>query len=137
MPVMKESQVVINVEDLTREEREQILYNHIRLGTQPRPYKTRLKPFLADVARNKKLSPEIARRLGDPLFTKKLEVSRNGLLNFVERPLDLLREVIRTVDSGCRAALALVFMRGGYLLSPLETTEDEKTGDCSHGQFRR
>ena len=126
LPVMKKSQVVIHVENLTREEREQILYNHIRLGTQPRPYKTRLKPFLPNVAHNEKFSPEIARRLGDPLFTKELEVSRNGLLNFVERPLDLLREVIRTVDSGCLAALALVFMRGGYLLSPLEASEDEE-----------
>ena len=126
LPVMKESQVVIHVENLTREEREQILYNHIRLGTQPGSYKTRLKSFLPTVAHNEKFSPEIARRLGDPLFTKELEVSRNGLLNFVERPLDLLREVIRTVDSGCLAALALVFMRGGYLLSPLEASEDEE-----------
>ena len=126
LPVMKKSQVVIHVEDLTREEREQILYNHIRLGTQSRPYKTRLKPFLASVAHNEKFSPEIARRLGDPLFTKELRVSENGLVNFVERPLDILREIIRTVDSGCRAAIALVFMRGGYLLSPLETTEDEE-----------
>ena len=126
LPVMRESQVVIHVEDLTREEREQILYNHIRLGAQPRSYKTRLKPFLESVAFNKKFSPEIARRLGDPLFTKELKVSWNGLSNFVERPLDLLREVIRTVDSGCRAAIGLVFMRGGYLLSPLETTEGEE-----------
>lgn len=126
LPVMKESQVVIHVEDLTREEREQILYNHIRLGRQPKPYKTRLKPFLTVVAHNKKFSPEIARRLGDPFFTKGLQVSKNGLVNFVERPLDLLREVIRTVDSGCLAALALVFMRGGYLLSPLKATEEEE-----------
>lgn len=126
LPVIRESQVVIHVENLTREEREQILYNHIRLGRQPRSYKTKLKPFLPNVAHNEKFSPEIARRLGDPLFTKELEVSRNGLLNFVERPLNLLREIIRTVDSGCLAALALVFMRGGYLLSPLKTTEDEE-----------
>ena len=126
LPVMKESQVVIHVEGLTKEEREQILYNHIRLGRQPRLYKTRLKPFLAGVAHNEKFSPEIARRLGDPLFTKELQVSKSGLDNFVERPLDLLREIIRTMDSGCLAALALVFMREGSLLSPLEMTEDEE-----------
>ena len=126
LPVMKESQVVIHVENLTKEERQQILYNHIRLGTQPRPYKTRLKPFLPVVAHNEKFSPEIARRLGNPFFTKELQVSRNGLVNFVEKPLDLLREVISTVDSGCLSAIALVFIRGGYLLSPLEVTEDEK-----------
>jgi hypothetical protein len=34
LPVMKESQVVIEVEDLSAQEREQVLYNHIRLGDQ-------------------------------------------------------------------------------------------------------
>ena len=126
LPVMKESQVLIHVENLTREEREQILYNHIRLGQQPKPYKTKLKPFLTGVAHHEKFSPEIARRLGNPFFTKELEVSKRGLDNFVERPLELLREIIRTMDNRCRAALALVFMRGGTLLSPLKTIEDEE-----------
>ena len=126
LPVMKESQVVIHVENLTKEEREQILYNHIRLGRQLKSYKTKLKPFLTGVAHNERFSPEIARRLSDPFFTKELEVSKRGLDSFVERPLDLLREIIRTMDNGCRAALALVFMRGGILLSPLRTTEDEE-----------
>ena len=126
LPVIKESQVLIHVENLTKEEREQILYNHIRLGQQPKLYKTKLKPFLTAVAHHEKFSPEIARRLGDPFFTKELKVSKRGLDNFVESPLDLLREIIRTMDNGCRAALALVFMRGGTLLSPLKTTEDEE-----------
>ena len=34
-PLLNESRVVIDMHDLTSEEREQILYNHIRLGTQP------------------------------------------------------------------------------------------------------
>lgn len=38
LPVMSESQVTIRVEQLSRDEREQILYNHIRLGTQPAKY---------------------------------------------------------------------------------------------------
>src|SRR5205814_255101 len=37
-PLMKESQVVIDVERLQRFEKEQILYNHIRLGTQPKTF---------------------------------------------------------------------------------------------------
>lgn len=126
LPVIKESQVVINIEKLSKEEREQILYNHIRLGNQPIPYKTKLKPLLPEVARNEKFSPEIARRLGNPLFTKELILSKPGLDNFVTKPLELLCEIINTMDDINRSALALVFMRGGVLPSPVEVTEDEE-----------
>lgn len=126
LPVMKESQVVIHVENLTKEEREQILYNHIRLGKQPKTYKAELKPFLSDVAFHEKFSPEIARRLGNPLFTKKLIMSKTGLDNFVANPLELLCEIINTMDDGSRSALALVFMRGGSLPSPLQMSKDEE-----------
>ncbi len=125
LPVIKESQVVINVEKLTKDEREQILYNHIRLGTQPRAFKNKLKPFLPDVAAHVRFSPEIARRLGNPLFTKWLNVSKFKLDNFVANPLELLCEIINTLDDGSRSALALVFMRGGTLPSPLQISKDE------------
>ena len=62
--------MVIRVEQLTKEEREQILYNHIRLGSQPRQKKKNLKPLLPAIAANPQFSPEIARRLGHPAFTK-------------------------------------------------------------------
>lgn len=126
LPVMKESQVVIHVEKLTKEEREQILYNHIRLGRQSKVYKAELKPFLPDVVLHEKFSPEIARRLGNPLFTKELTISKYGLSDFVEKPLELLCEIINTMDDGSRSALALVFMRGGCLPSPLLLTNDEE-----------
>lgn len=125
LPVMKESQVVIHVENLTKDERELILYNHIRLGTQPQTYKTKLKPFLPDVAAHDRFSPEIARRLGNPLFTKGLIVSKHGLDDFVVNPLGLLCEIINTLDDGSRSALALVFMRGGILPSPVQMSNDE------------
>ncbi|RLA49743.1 MAG: hypothetical protein DRR42_15025 [Gammaproteobacteria bacterium] len=126
LPVMKESQVVIQVENLTKEEREQILYNHIRLGTQPQEMKAKLKPLLPGVAAHKKFSPEIARRLGNPLFTRELTVSKYGLDDFVANPLELLCEIITTLDDGSRSALALVFMRGGKLPSPVRVSEDEE-----------
>jgi len=127
LPVMKESQVVIHVENLTKEEREQILYNHIRLGRQSQPYRAKLKQFLPSVALHKKFSPEIARRLGNPLFTKNLTLSNFWLNKFVEEPLELLCEIINTMDDASRSALALVFMRGGVLPCPLNmTTEEEK-----------
>jgi energy-coupling factor transporter ATP-binding protein EcfA2 len=125
-PLIHESQVVINVEELTEEEREQILYNHIRLGTQTADFKAQLKPFLPKVARNPRFSPEIARRLGSPVFTKNLLISNWRLDQFVEHPVELLLEVVRTLDAGSRSALAVVFMRGGNLPSPMTMTGDEE-----------
>jgi hypothetical protein len=127
LPVIQESQVVIRVEQLSKDEREQILYNHIRLGTQPTAFKRNVKPHLHDVATHAQFGPEIARRLGNPAFTKKLSISTNALDDFVERPLPLLQEVIQTLDPASRAAIALVFMRGGWLASPVSLRPEEET----------
>lgn len=117
---------MIQVESLSKEEREQILYNHIKLGTQNAAFKKQLKPFLPAFSIHEKFSPEIARRLGSPFFTKDLVISKNSLNIFVEKPLDMLLEVINTMDDECRSALALVFIRGGVLASPLDITKEEK-----------
>lgn len=127
LPIINESQVVIRVEQLSKDEREQILYNHIRLGTQPIEFKKSVKPHLSTVASHMRFSPEIARRLGNPAFTKELHLTSSGLSDFVERPVELLQEVIRTLDAGSRAAIALVFMRGGSLASPIAFGEEENT----------
>jgi hypothetical protein len=127
LPVIHDSQVIIRVEQLSKDEREQILYNHIRLGTQPQAFKRRVKPYLDDVAAHKRFSPEISRRLGNPAFTKQLNLSADALHDFVERPVQLLQEVIRTLDAGSRAAIALVFMRGGWLPSPVTLGPEEET----------
>ncbi len=126
LPVIRESQVVIHVEQLTKEEREQILYNHVRLGGQPRRFKTQIKSYLPNVSAHPRFSPEIARRLGNPLFTKHLVIAKDDLDDFVERPLELLCEIIQTLDAGSRSALALVFMRGGSLASPVKMSPDEE-----------
>lgn len=126
LPIIKESQVVIQVENLTKEEREQILYNHIRLGSQPKEFKTKLKEFLPTVAVHSQFSPEIARRLGNPAFTEQLHISKFYLDDFVAHPLDLLCEIIRTIDADSRSALALVFMRAGILPSPIQMTKEEE-----------
>lgn len=125
LPVMRESQVVIKVDQLSKEEREQILYNHIRLGTQSSDFKTKIKPFLPHVSAHASFSPEIARRLGDPTFTRRLSVSFWGLEDFVAHPMELLQEIIRTLDASSRCAIALIFMRAGALQSPLTLTSEE------------
>jgi conflict system STAND superfamily ATPase len=124
-PLMKESQVVIDVERLQKVEKEQILYNHIRLGTQTKDFRRRIKPFLPDVAASPGFIPEIARRLGSPLFTKTLSFSTAGLAAFVENPVELLMEVILNLDTNARAALTVIFMRGGGLKSPIQFSANE------------
>jgi hypothetical protein len=125
-PLLRESQVVIHVEQLSKDEKEQILYNHIRLGSQPKQFRRDIKPFLSAIAAHDRFLPEIARRLGNPVFTKNLVLVENAIREFVENPLELLKEVIRTLDSSSRAALALVFMRGGNLGSPINVSDEEQ-----------
>ena len=124
-PVLRESQVVIKVDELRKEERDQILYNHIRLGNQPRDFKKALKPFLPRVSEHQRFSPEIARRLGDPTFTRNLTVSSWGLDEFVNSPMELLQEIIRTLDANSRCAIGLIFMRAGSLPSPISLNPAE------------
>lgn len=125
-PVVKTSQVVINVQEITTSEREQILYNHIKLGDQNIDFKKRIKPFLKDVATNSLFTPEIARRLGNSTFTQKLIISSSGTTNYVENPLEFLLDVITTIDRDHLSALALIFMRDGVLDSPITVTVDEE-----------
>jgi hypothetical protein len=125
LPEILESQVVIKVEELSRPEKEQILYNHIRLGNQTQAFKTKLKPHLPAVSAQSGFSPEIARRLGNRAFTRKLSIDRLELEDFVANPMQLLTDVIQTLDTSSRAAIALVFMRGGQLTSPVSLTPDE------------
>jgi hypothetical protein len=73
-PVIFDSQVVIRVQELKLEEKRQILYNHIKLGTQNQQFRQNVKSFLEKIADNRAFLPEIARRLGDPAFTKSLQL---------------------------------------------------------------
>lgn len=125
-PLLQEAQVIIRVEQLSKEEREQILYNHLKLGRQSAEFRTQIKPYLPAIAAMPEFKPETARRLAEPLFTKDLALTSDALKEFVAHPLEHLIEVVRTLDSGSRAALALVFMRGGSLTSPLSTSPEEQ-----------
>lgn len=126
-PLMRESQVVIDVKEITPEERRQILYNHIKLGTQPRSSRTDMKPYLERVASHPRFIPETARRLGNPLFTRNVDISLTGLTNFVDKQEQLLEDVIEGLDKHSQAALALIFMRNGSLASPIRLQESEQS----------
>ncbi len=118
-PLFKESQVVVNVQDLSENERAQMLYNHVR-RIQSQPMRQRLKAFLPAVATNKSFLPETARRLGDPLFTAKLDLTAGRMKELVERPLEFLTEVLEQLDAPSLGAVALIFLHGeGGVLSPI------------------
>ncbi|ARO88282.1 hypothetical protein EBAPG3_011105 [Nitrosospira lacus] len=126
LPLLRESQVIIEVQKLSKSEREQILYNHIRLGTQTKDFKSSIKPYLPAVVENSMFTPEISRRLGNPTFTKDLALNPFAIERFVANPMELLQEIIRTLDPYSRAAIALVFIRSGNLLSPISLTDEEQ-----------
>ena len=124
-PLLKESQVVIDVHDLSADEKRQILYNHLKLGKQPRSFRTEIKPYLEDVASHPRFIPETARRLADPLFTKDLFIDEYYLGQFVEKREQLLQEVLQGLDADSKAALALIYMRNDRLESPIELQPSE------------
>jgi len=126
-PLFQESQVVIDVHDLTVDERRQILYNHLKLGRQSREFRAAVKPHLEFVADHDRFIPEIARRLADPFFTKKLYLSEWSLASFVDKREQFLIDISKELDKDSKAALALIYMSNGCLPSPilLSAAEDE------------
>jgi hypothetical protein len=125
-PQIKNSQVTIHVENLTLDEKERILYNHLRLGSQPPEFRRSIKQFLPAIASNEKFFPEVAKRLGDPFFTKNLILHEDYLKRFVEEPKEFLCEIINQLNRKCFAALSLLFMRAGRIAIPPRIDIDEK-----------
>lgn len=118
-PLLSESQVVIDVHDLSDLEKQQILYNHLKLGKQPAAFRTDIKPHLEYMAAHSRFIPETARRIADPLFTKDLYLGEYHLGQFVEKREQLLLEVIQGLDANSKAALGLIYMRKDHLESPI------------------
>jgi hypothetical protein len=125
-PLFREGQVVIDVHNLTPEEREQILYNHIKLGRQDVAFRKAVKAHLPDIAAHPRFVPETARRLADPVFTKGLSLTGLALSHYVGKQELFLQEVIETFDTESKAALGLIYMRNGLLESPIELQETER-----------
>jgi len=141
VPLLRDSQVVIEVEKLTQPEREQILYNHLRLGKQSSRFRRAVKSFLPDFAAHDNFLPETARRLGDPLFTEKVKPRRESVLHFVAEPEEYISDVIKGLSDAEQAALGLAFMGGGKLNAPLDLSADESHAlevmNSSIGEIRK
>lgn len=118
-PLLGESQVVIDVHDLSDLEKQQILYNHLKLGKQTAEFRATIQPHLEYMAAHPRFIPETARRIADPVFTNDLYLSKYHLGEFVEKREQLLLEVIQGLDASSKAALGLIYMRKDYLESPI------------------
>lgn len=124
-PLLKESLVVIDVTELSDDEKRQILYNHLKLGDQPKEFKNALKPYLESVSMLKEFLPETARRLGTRLHTKGLFMTEYHVKDFVVGQREFFIDLLQNLDSHLIAALALIYMNDERLASPLELTPEE------------
>lgn len=119
LPVADLSQIVIHVEELTPAEKEEILYNHIKLGAQPKSFRAAIKPHLPSVADRAHVLPEVAKRLASPFFTAGLKIDAQSLSAFADDPSRYLLEVLKGLAPSHRAALILLLTKGGLLQSPV------------------
>jgi hypothetical protein len=123
-PLLGKSQVIIDVQGLSEDERAQILYNHLRMGDQPKGLRETLKPLLPSAATSASFLPETARRLGSSFFTSSLVQSDEGVTEFFEKPVEFLKEVLENLDLQSQAAIALIFLHGQRgVSSPLDGSD--------------
>jgi hypothetical protein len=110
LPQFADGSAVVDVGDLTYEEKAQILYNHVNFGEQSQSWRSSVKPHLAAVAAVRDFLPGIAERLGDPNFTKGLAPRESSLVRFMEEPTEHLIDTVNALDDQLRAALILVYV---------------------------
>lgn len=108
-PLLHEQHVTVDVAELIRTERQQILYNHLTAGDQPQDVRAQMKPHLEAAADAAPFRPEAARRLGLQAFTSGLSLTRQGITTFMALPQQLLRDVYDQLDTHAHAALALTY----------------------------
>ncbi|WP_240160758.1 hypothetical protein [Burkholderia sp. Ax-1719] len=109
-PLLANDTAVVNVGVLTQAEREQILYNHQKAGTQPVRWKALIKAHLPELSKERRLLPELARRLADPMFTGHIAKIPEDLFRFVSQPQKFLVQTVEELSAEQRAALTLVFL---------------------------
>lgn len=122
IPVMKTSQVVIDVQQLSNAEKAQILYNHLKFGDQPQQFRSAIKEFLPAIAERKSFLPETARRIGSLFFAGDLTIKEADVVGFFERPEQFLLDTISNLSNDCKAAIATIFLNGGVVRSPVTSS---------------
>ncbi len=120
---LRERKVVVDVTELTPQERRQILYNHLKAGDQTAATLRRWRPHLRAAPEVDRFQPEVARRLAHSTFTRATRIaSREDLVRWFDRPVAFLADVMRELDPATRAAFAAVYIAGGELPAPVEFT---------------
>lgn len=109
-PLLETRKAVVNVGSLAPEERQQILYNHVKEGKQERQWKRLVRPHLPAVGDEWNLLPEIARRLGDPMYTTAIKRVPDDLVGFVRSPEEFLKKTFLELSEPQQAAMTLVFL---------------------------
>ncbi len=126
-PALEAGQVVVDVHDLELDDKRQILYNHLKYGAQSAEFRAAVKPFLESVANLDEFLPEVARRFGNPQFTRKVLPLAWSVRAFFEKPVEHLEEVVTGLGKDEFAALALLYMAQGSRESPVELSDVETT----------
>lgn len=126
LSVLADGKAVVDLGTLSPEEREQIIYNHIKAGNQTGLWKQSIKKHLPQLAKDPLLRPEIARRLGDSSFTRALRKMPDDLIKFVAEPAEFLVQTIRELGDAHQAAMTLVFLRQGKLPAHELTSDSTK-----------
>lgn len=126
---------VVNVGELTKLEKGQILYNHIKHGDQKDDWKSKAKGHLASILEVPNFLPGISERLGNPDFTKKLAHTEKSLCAFMAEPEEHLIDILKELEKEQFAALALIYVHRGRLSSdtpdPDATKAIEESTGCS------
>ena len=126
-PLLNENAVVVDVSSLTEDEKRQLLYNHLKAGDQAASTLRRWRPYLSSVAKSRRFQPEVARRLGLKAFTREARLfTEADLLDYMNRPVTFLRDVLTQLGLGERAALGCVYLSGEGLAAPV-TLDDRLT----------
>jgi len=126
LPLLNESQIVIDVHNLTVEEKRQILYNHLKMGDQSVAFKREIKPYLEGIVTLEEFLPETARRLGSRFFTKDLITHKRYVIQFVKDQRAFFVDLLENLNNNYIAALALIYMNEGSLASPLRLSKKEE-----------
>ncbi len=116
---ISDARVRVEVTALSKDEREAILYNHVKDGDITRDQKRQLKRHLPMLARLESFSPELARRLGSKRFHGGLRYEAGELRAFFEKPVRHFRDVIHGLSNSETAALSACLHSNNALADPI------------------
>ena len=127
--LLQTEKAVVNVGTLSPAERQQILYNYIKDCKHPKAWKELVKPYLKAMSDESSLLPEIARRLGDPIYTAGIKKYPEDLLSFIHKPQEFLESTIQELSDAHQAAMTLVFLSRSRLAVTVIVDEFQLVSD--------